>query len=445
MTKNTLLVSLALLACSPLGAQHFSGGSGTAGDPYKVSNVADLAELDSLVNVNNAKGKFFKLTCDIATPVTRMVGSEGVFSGHFDGEGHTINLAIESEESYIGLFGTTTHATIKNLIVEGYIHAGNSVAAVVGNPSSGTLIENVVNYAEVTGKVYVGGVAGQIVSQKKGGSVGVTVRNCVNYGTIHGQSIAGGVVGYSGQQVGNVLERLVNYGHVDGGNRRMGGVVGNPLYNDVVKGLINMGTIGNIEISGVMGNANPTTQAELYYDCQYSPSQAVISSQCKNTAQLLGNAMRSEEQASMFNESYWCFEEGMLPRLKMQGQEHSPRAVLYATPLLLEAGNTVLDVNAPFKVKTDGGVEWKAQNGKVEITSTGMAYPKEVGQEVLMATYKGYSRSIAINITKVSAIDEVKADDRLHGDAWFTVMGVPIQRPTHAGIYIHNGKKVIIP
>lgn len=59
MTKNTLLVSLALLACSPLGAQHFSGGSGTAGDPYKVSNVADLVELDSLVNADNAKGKFF--------------------------------------------------------------------------------------------------------------------------------------------------------------------------------------------------------------------------------------------------------------------------------------------------------------------------------------------------------------------------------------------------
>ena len=36
--------------------------------------------------------------------------------------------------------------------------------------------------------------------------------------------------------------------------------------------------------------------------------------------------------------------------------------------------------------------------------------------------------------------DEVSAA----GDEWYTLQGIRVERPTTAGIYIHNGKKVLV-
>lgn len=46
----------------------------------------------------------------------------------------------------------------------------------------------------------------------------------------------------------------------------------------------------------------------------------------------------------------------------------------------------------------------------------------------------------------VTAIETTTMTDvkKATNDAWYTISGIRIKKPTQAGLYIHNGKKVII-
>ena len=69
MKKNLFFFSAILFSVSGM-AQTFSGGTGSATDPYLISNVNDLKELSSMVdtpgegNTQQTYGKFFRLTQD---------------------------------------------------------------------------------------------------------------------------------------------------------------------------------------------------------------------------------------------------------------------------------------------------------------------------------------------------------------------------------------------
>lgn len=85
-----------------------AGGNGTADAPYLISSVGDLAQ------IVKAPGAHYRLTQDIDA-LGRSVSIEE-FSGVLDGDGKTIsNLDVSSDHYYGGLFGTTTGATIRNL------------------------------------------------------------------------------------------------------------------------------------------------------------------------------------------------------------------------------------------------------------------------------------------------------------------------------------------
>lgn len=86
----------------------YSGGSGTASDPYLVSTPQDL------INVGNYTNKHYLQICDISmegysyTPIS-------TFTGTYDGNGYAIqNLYIKSYSSKVGLFAIN-YGTIQNL------------------------------------------------------------------------------------------------------------------------------------------------------------------------------------------------------------------------------------------------------------------------------------------------------------------------------------------
>jgi hypothetical protein len=97
----------------------YGGGSGTEGDPYRISTAEDLIQF--MVNVNsgalNTAGLYFKLTADIVlgggvwTPVGLTDGT--AFAGSFDFNGHTVSgFTVNSRTGisggYGGLFGRFT-------------------------------------------------------------------------------------------------------------------------------------------------------------------------------------------------------------------------------------------------------------------------------------------------------------------------------------------------
>ena len=45
-------------------------------------------------------------------------------------------------------------------------------------------------------------------------------------------------------------------------------------------------------------------------------------------------------------------------------------------------------------------------------------------------------------VTTPTGIKEVRGSQNV--DGWYTIGGVKTNKPTHKGVYIHNGKKVVV-
>ena len=146
MKKRMLSFVLALALCLTLlptalaaGNASFSGGSGTAEDPYQISTAEDMFALANAVNQDKVsyEGSYFRLTKDIDlgntpwTPIGDSASAEGrQFLGSFDGGGYTISgLEVDVSSGYVGLFGVVgrldrvSGAEIKKLRVEGKVSA----------------------------------------------------------------------------------------------------------------------------------------------------------------------------------------------------------------------------------------------------------------------------------------------------------------------------------
>ena len=136
MKKTSILILLALLAFGPMAWAQFSGGNGSANNPYLISSKDDWNALHNQVKGGNTyRGKFFKMTADIGT-VTTPIGYTkdydnkygNYFEGTFDGNGHilTVNFRFNGKEC-IGVFSRLNDATIKNLHVNGKADLGEDV------------------------------------------------------------------------------------------------------------------------------------------------------------------------------------------------------------------------------------------------------------------------------------------------------------------------------
>ncbi len=108
-------------------ATSFSGGNGTVDNPYQISRGEELAYFKKVIEGNESdsyKDKYYVITdnIDMAGLSFEPIGIENkTFSGHFDGQGHTIvNLKINDsqvikEKEYSGLFSVVDGATISNI------------------------------------------------------------------------------------------------------------------------------------------------------------------------------------------------------------------------------------------------------------------------------------------------------------------------------------------
>ncbi len=145
-------------------ATSFSGGNGTADNPYKISNGNELAYFKQLVETNalELKDKYFVLVNDIDLGNHNWQGigtivdeEEMFFSGHLDGCGYTIkNFKINlpttiHNTDYYGFFNKVDNAEIKNLNFENIeistISSLNNIVlgTLIGEVKSGSTISNI--------------------------------------------------------------------------------------------------------------------------------------------------------------------------------------------------------------------------------------------------------------------------------------------------------------
>lgn len=273
-------------------AASFSGGSGTADDPWKISNGSELAYLASVVNSNGSAthNQYYILTADIDLGGREWKGignkrdKAKAFQGNFDGNGKVITgFAINEERDYTpGLFGQLdAGAVVKNLTVHGCIRAGSKYdfgGLLCVSVEGGSAVENCTVYADVqitreagsknfcfggiTGRLAPGGkiqdctVLGKIQLQvtasatntQRQYTAGIAARidaaeitNCKNYANISQIFTGSATIGYSGgivalgqanEKTTASIRNCVNYGDIfvesNGGQGRTGGIFGNP-------------------------------------------------------------------------------------------------------------------------------------------------------------------------------------------------------------------------
>lgn len=272
-------------------------GSGTKDDPYVLGSVDELAGLAQAVNgttkaraaANDYKNQYFKLTADVDlenrnwTPIG---GSATPFKGHFDGGNHTVsNLLIESEASYIGLFGYTKEGSVANLTVNNAKIVGRlGVGVISGCPytsdfSNITLTGDI----KIDAAFYVGGVVGR---NAYGDLTDITVNanegsyvkaNSVEDGTAY-RTYVGGVVGFMGE--GNhTVKNVTSNIDVIGSTIDVGGIAGiahygNSFINCSSSGDVTLTDLGdegdNLEIGGIAGVWHNGGSPVTFTGCSYT-------------------------------------------------------------------------------------------------------------------------------------------------------------------------------
>lgn len=214
-------------------------GKGTKDEPYTISNAAQLLDFSFKVNAGTEgyDKAYYALTADIDmtgvddfVPVGKTAIDEDdnvldyTFKGSFDGNGYTIsNLTIEKiikrGVGYVGLFGETAHAQIKNVTLDKFVYTVESYSS---DATVGASIGGLVGYAELTdftnatvkgtittgmmeaNNTHIGGLAGSLhASMENNQAYIVYVENCyVDLTTAltedgaHESGSVGGLFGY---------------------------------------------------------------------------------------------------------------------------------------------------------------------------------------------------------------------------------------------------------
>jgi len=191
------LVSIVLTLGLVETVSAFSGaGSGTPEDPYIITNVDELQEMQS------GLWAWYELGSDIdASDTVNWHDRDGFvpvgdssfpFSGHLDGNGFTISgLYIDrSTTNYVGLFGEIDEATVKNVCLANVDIEGGSYTGGLVSRS----YDSIVGYCDCAGSI--------VGTGNVGGLVGYADHNCeIGYchsaASVVGTGNVGGLVGYA--------------------------------------------------------------------------------------------------------------------------------------------------------------------------------------------------------------------------------------------------------
>ena len=231
---------------SASGEGSFAGGTGTANDPYQIATAEELWDFAELVNGGKTDASAI-LTDDIDLNPDMKIDEDGkVTNGNELDQWTPIGTSIDNP--YEGTFNGDGH-TISGL----YIDRSDNDQGLFRYVGSSGKIEKLSVSGDISGHLYVGGIAGQ-----NNGNV----INCTFSGTVSGISYVGGVVGYNGASVKNCY----NTGAVSGSGLYVGGVVG--LNGGSVENCYNTGTVNgsaaSSNVGGVVGWNDSGTVTNCY-------------------------------------------------------------------------------------------------------------------------------------------------------------------------------------
>jgi hypothetical protein len=301
--KVTLITALtgvvSLLMSGPV-SQAFSGaGAGTQEDPYIITNVNQLQEM------NDNLGAWYELGNDIDASPTKNWNEDpqnpGIyfgfvpiysFRGYFDGKEHTITgLYITSRNfsNFIGLFGAAgLGSVIKNVgLVNVNVNApnGNYVGGLAGS-NNGTITKSY-STGSVPGRYAFGGLLVGYNTRN------ATITNCYSTGSATGDFYVGGLVGFNDGTIINCYSR----GSVTG-IWYVGGLVGWNPYGTITN-CYSTGVVSGDDFAGGLVGQSLGRVVDSFWDIQTSGQTSSAGGTGKTTAQM--------KTLSTFTNAGWDF------------------------------------------------------------------------------------------------------------------------------------------
>ena len=267
-----LAIMLAGVMAAGAWADYWNEGhSGTESDPYVIGTSTELEALRDRVNAGTEEaGRYYKLTANLNGNFITVGTDRNPFRGHFDGQNHEIEVSVESQGNFSGLFGTVSTEgsyAVRNLkirftgrLTSGANTDGRSVGGIVLSLKSG-IIDNcsfsgtLSSYCGYEKDNTVGGIVG-VMS-------GGTVRNCSFTGNLSADTVpggsnrnvmAGGIVGVTKEGAGNI-EGCSSTGSIYAGYfGYAGGIIGRTISAATVKNCTFSGTVqGRAQAGGIAG------------------------------------------------------------------------------------------------------------------------------------------------------------------------------------------------
>jgi hypothetical protein len=326
----TSAMVIAFLFSLSAHAATYGGGTGDPNDPYQIWTPEQM----NTIGANSADwGKCFILMADIdmsaytGTAYNIIGNSTTNFTGTFDGNGYAIsNLTYTTTTAvnYVGLFGYTNSATVRNLgIVNANISTGGSYAGgLVGFQSSGAITNcystGTISSSSTSSSANAGGLVG---FQSNG-----NITTCYSTGTVSCSSTssasAGGLVGsggtitncYSTASVNSSATSITSISYA-------GGIVGlGTITNCYSTGAVTASGSGTTYIGGLVGRGGGVNS---FWDTQTSGVAASAGGTGRTTAQM--------KQAANYigwnspTQTNWTIDDGNdYPRLAWQNQTGTP-------------------------------------------------------------------------------------------------------------------------
>ncbi len=301
--KNLMLCIFVLIISATIYGQSYSGGSGTAEDPYQIANKTDLKYLSEH---SDEWGKHFKQTADITFSASDFqsggdfynsgegfipIGNFGTpFTGSYDGDWHTIDGLYISRSStdHVGLFGwIDLGAEVKNIgIINTNITGNNDVGGLVGY-----------NYGSVSNSYSTGSVSGS--GYNVGGLVGYNYNSTVSnsYSTVSVSSSGGYVGGLVGQNYHySTISNSYSTGSVSGSNG-VGGLVGDNSYSTISNSYSTGSQSGSSGVGGLVGVTSSSVVSNSFWDITASGQSLSAGGTGINSSQMT--------TASTFNDAGW--------------------------------------------------------------------------------------------------------------------------------------------
>lgn len=246
------------------------------GSPYTIIN-----DLTALQNINgNLAGKYALGSNIVGAAFSPIGNSLTPFTGVFDGLGHTITgLSINQPSgSYVGLFGATNSAALRNAgLVNASVTGDEYIGGLVGS-AVGTAVHN--SYADVTltGRRYLGGLIGNIDWEST--SIPSTVDNSHSTGSVTGgvggnATEVGGLIGSAYSRFGKETFITHSYSTASVTNNstfssKLGGLVGylgesSSIADSYATGAITTGSQDGSLLGGLVGESYQSTTITRSY------------------------------------------------------------------------------------------------------------------------------------------------------------------------------------